>query len=71
MNDTVYITLSYEKISSRKLQTMHVIPVNKLITISQIYAVLGSLNQNEAGYITGVMDQLQNKSRQFKKNYIF
>ncbi len=46
-------------ISSRKLVMMQVIPTNRLITIMQMYAVLGTSNRNEAGYIIGVMDHLK------------
>ncbi len=38
---------------------MHVIPMKRLATISTMYAVLGSLNKKEAGYIIGVIDHLK------------
>ena len=53
------LTLSYEKISSRNEQTMQVMPVKRLMTMRKMYAVLGSLKKNEAGYITGVIDHLE------------
>ena len=40
---------------------MQVMPVNRLMTIRQMYAVLGSLNRNENGYITGMIDHLANR----------
>lgn len=52
------LTASYEKTSSKNDVTIHVIPTNRLITIRNMYAVLGSLKRNETGYITGVMDHL-------------
>ena len=50
-----------ENISSRKLVMIHVIPMKRFATMRTMYAVLGSLNRNEAGYIIGVIDQLQEK----------
>ena len=38
---------------------MHVIPMKRLATMSTMYAVLGSLNRKDAGYIIGVIDQLK------------
>lgn len=55
------LTASYEKTSSKNDVTTQVIPTNRLITIRNIYAVLGSLKRNETGYITGVMDHLCGK----------
>ena len=37
---------------------MHVMPMKRLITMRKIYAVLGSVNTNDAGYIIGVIDHL-------------
>lgn len=43
---------------------MHVIPINRLMTMRKIYAVLGSLKTNDAGYIIGVIDQLKKRNTQ-------
>jgi hypothetical protein len=38
-----------------------VIPRNRFVTIMTTYAVLGVLKKNDAGYIRGVTDHLENK----------
>lgn len=57
------LTASYEKTSNKNDVTTQVIPTNRLITIRNMYAVLGSLKRNETGYITGVMDHLWKKEK--------
>ena len=46
------------KSSSRKEVRMQVMPMKRLMTMRQMYAVLGSLKKNDAGYIIGVIDHL-------------
>ena len=38
---------------------MHVMPMNRFATIMAMYAADGSSNRKDAGYIIGVIDQLQ------------
>ena len=45
--------------------TIQVMPTNKLPTIREMYAELGSLNRKDAGYMTGVIDHL--KKRKYNK----
>ena len=51
-------TWSKSKSFNVKLQMTQVIPVNRLMTIRQMYATLGSLNRKLVGYIIGVIDHL-------------
>lgn len=53
------LTLSCSKSCRRKVATVAVMPMKRLMTIRNTYAVLGTSNQKDAGYMMGVMDQLK------------
>jgi hypothetical protein len=55
--------LPSKNISRKKDVYIHVVPLNKLITIKNIYPLLGSVNQKLNGYITGIIDQLCIKNK--------
>ena len=42
-----------------KVEIVPIIPTSKLMKIMTMYAVLGTSNRKEAGYIKGVIDNLQ------------
>lgn len=44
------------------MATVAVMPMKRLITMRKTYAVLGTSNQKDAGYIMGVMDHLEGKN---------
>ena len=50
-----------------------VIPMKRLITMRKTYAELGSLNLNDAGYMTGVIDHLKqcNKTMMYMTGVIY
>ena len=58
-NGTQSLTVSSVKNSKMKVASVVLIPMNKLTHISTIYAVLDSLNRNDAGYMSGVIAHLQ------------
>ena len=45
-----------------------VMPMNRLMTIRKMYAVLGSSKMKDAGYIIGVMDHLQESGIRYQKD---
>ena len=52
-------TGSSGKSSRMKVEIVPITPTNRLMHIMTMYAVLGTSNMKEAGYIKGVMDQLE------------
>lgn len=57
-NGTQSLTVSSVKNSKMKVASVVLIPMNKLTHIRTIYAVLDSLNRNDAGYMSGVIAHL-------------
>ena len=47
-----------------------VMPMNRLMTIRKMYAVLGSSKIKDAGYIMGVMDHLHESGIRYQKDLI-
>jgi len=58
------------KSSSRKLVMIHVMPMKRLMTMRKMYAVLGSVKTNDAGYIIGVMDHLNEYNHHINNNHL-
>lgn len=57
------IPTSSSNISMTKVATLPLIPMKRLMHVSTTYAVLGTLNRKDAGYIIGVMDHLGKEGR--------
>lgn len=58
------LTLSCSKSCRRKVATVAVMPMKRLMTMRNTYAVLGTSNQKDAGYMMGVMDHLKGTRHQ-------
>lgn len=52
------------KSSRTKVATLPLMPMKRFTLVSTTYAVLGILNTKEAGYMRGVIDQLQDERPQ-------
>lgn len=46
-----------------KVATLPLMPMKRLMQVRTTYAVLGTLKRKEAGYIKGVLDQLQTSKK--------